>query len=85
MISLFHVCLLFTRLWEVCLLKALCLSCSTDLQLALVEVDDVRVAVREQTLCTPLTTDTTFLVAGEDAMNVVSMLFEKVNGKMTYA
>jgi hypothetical protein len=45
----------------------------TDLQLALVEVDDVRVAVREQTLGTPLTADTTFLVAGEDAMNAVSI------------
>jgi hypothetical protein len=47
----------------------------TDLQLALVEVDDVRVAVREQTLCTPLTADTTFLVAREDAMITVSILF----------
>jgi hypothetical protein len=46
----------------------------TDLQLALVQVDDVRVAVREQTLCTPFTTDTTLLVAGEDAMNAVSFL-----------
>jgi hypothetical protein len=47
---------------------------SNDLQLALVEVDDVRVAVGQQTLCTPLTADTTFLVASEDAMNHVIIL-----------
>jgi hypothetical protein len=57
----------------------------TDLQLALVQVDDVRVAVRQQTLCTPLTTDTTLLVAGEDAMNVVSILFGKTIREVTYA
>jgi hypothetical protein len=45
----------------------------TDLQLALVEMDDVRVAVGEQTLGTPLTADATFLVAGEDAMHTVSI------------
>lgn len=45
----------------------------TALQLALVEVDDVRVAVGQQTLCAPLTANTTFLVASEDAMNTVSI------------
>jgi hypothetical protein len=48
-------------------------------------VDDVRVAVREQTLCTPLTADTTLLVAGEDAVIAVSILFVKMVRKMTYA
>jgi hypothetical protein len=53
----------------------------SDLQLALVEVDDVRVAVREQTLGTPLTADTTFLVAREDAMNAVSIWFVRMLGR----
>jgi hypothetical protein len=57
----------------------------TDLQLALVEMDDVRVAVGEQTLGTPLTADATFLVAGEDAMNAVSMLFAETDREVTYA
>jgi hypothetical protein len=53
----------------------------SDLQLALVEVDDVRVAVGEQTLGAPLAADTTFLVAGEDAMNAVSILFVGMLGR----
>lgn len=44
------------------------------LKLALVQVDHMRIAVGEQTLCTPFTTDTTFLVASKDTRDTVSML-----------
>jgi hypothetical protein len=78
--------LLFTVYKKVaCSRLLLSKQCSTNLQLALVQVDDVRVAVREQTLCTPLTADTTLLVAGEDAVIAVSILFVKMVRKMTYA
>jgi hypothetical protein len=56
-----------------------------DLELALVKVDDVRVAVRQQTLCTPFTANTTFLVAGENAMNTVSIVLENMVREITYA
>lgn len=56
-----------------------------DLELALVEVDNVRVAVGNQTLCTPLTTDTTLLVAREHAMNTVSIVSKTMAGDVTYA
>jgi len=82
LISLFHVCLL---VYKVCLLKACIYITLTDLQLALVEVNDVRVAVGQQTLGAPLTTNTTFLVAGEDAVNTVSILSEYMARKITYA
>lgn len=49
----------------------------TDLQLALVKVDDVRVAVRDETLCTPLTANTTLLVATEHAMDTVSIMMQR--------
>ena len=54
-----------------CLLEAIfgVYTVLTDLQLALVEMDDVRVAVGNQTLCTPFAANTTLLVAREHAMN----------------
>lgn len=45
-----------------------------SLKLALVQVDNMRIAVGQQTLCTPLTTDTTFLVTSEDTRDAVSTL-----------
>jgi len=45
----------------------------------------VRVAVRQQTLGTPLTTNTTFLVAGEDAVDTVSILSGNMARGVTYA
>lgn len=81
LISLFHVCLL---VYKVCLLKACIYTALANLQLALVEVNDVRVAVGQQTLGAPFTTDTTFLVAGEDAVNTVSILLETwLEGSLT--
>ena len=37
----------------------------------------MRVAVGQQTLGTPLTANTTFLVAGEDAMNIISIWLQE--------
>jgi hypothetical protein len=44
----------------------LSLFVATGLQLALVQVDNMRVAVGQQTLCAPLTTDAALLVASKD-------------------
>jgi hypothetical protein len=70
-----------------CLLKAMfgIYTVLDDLQLALVEMDDVRVAVGNQTLCTPLTANTTLLVAREHAMNTVSIVSQRVAEGVTYA
>lgn len=78
---------LFTVYWTARLLKAVVVVYTTliDLQLALVEVDDVRVAVGQQTLRTPLTADTTFLVAGENAVDTVSIFSEEMVEESTYA